>query len=300
MPPYLKRLVPGLLLAIGHGGCAPHALRTGFERPLVTVSIPPQKYIVEHIAGDLLDVNVMVGPGESPATYEPRPSQLAALRSSTAYFAMGVPFEKAWLPRFRSANPGLLIVNTVDGLDLAPQDTPHHHEEGGHHPSGPDPHVWLHPDLVKRMASIYCTVLQDQHPEHAAVFEANLEKFHAGLDDLHAVLKAELDACSHKTFMVFHPSWGYFARAFDLKMLSIEQGGQEPSAAEVADLITRAREEGVRVVVVQPEFNASSAETIARQIGARLVRVSPLDEDWADMMGRMTRAIAEDDKVGAP
>lgn len=87
----------------------------------VTVSIPPQKYMVESIGGDLVNVTVMVPPGADPHTYEPRPSQLRALASSPLYFAIGVPFEDVWLDRMASAGgKGLTIVHMEKGLAQLP------------------------------------------------------------------------------------------------------------------------------------------------------------------------------------
>ncbi|MBW1797705.1 MAG: zinc ABC transporter substrate-binding protein, partial [Deltaproteobacteria bacterium] len=63
----------------------------------VFVSIVPQKYFVEKIGGDLVKVSIMVKPGASPAIYEPKPGQMVALSRAKVYYAIGVPFEKAWL-----------------------------------------------------------------------------------------------------------------------------------------------------------------------------------------------------------
>ena len=60
------------------------------------VSIGPQKYFVQQIGKELVDVHVMVSPGASPATYEPKPRQMAGISKSKAYFAIGVPFEGKW------------------------------------------------------------------------------------------------------------------------------------------------------------------------------------------------------------
>lgn len=110
-------------------------------------SIGPVKYLVERIGGDLVDVDVLVTPGASPATYEPKPKQMAALADSALLFAVGVPFEKTWLPRIASSNPNLLIVHTEEGIEKMPMLA--HHEEGEEHghnappagerPEGPPP-----------------------------------------------------------------------------------------------------------------------------------------------------------------
>lgn len=90
------------------------------KKPVVFVSILPQKYFVEKIAGDSVDVEVMVMPGASPATYEPRPRQMAMLAKADAYFAIGVPFERTWLPRIKSTNPNLTVVHIDKSLRKLP------------------------------------------------------------------------------------------------------------------------------------------------------------------------------------
>lgn len=90
------------------------------KKPVVFVSILPQKYFVEQIAGDTVDVEVMVMPGASPATYEPRPRQMAMLAKADVYLAIGVPFERTWLPRIKATNPNLTIVHLDKKLRKLP------------------------------------------------------------------------------------------------------------------------------------------------------------------------------------
>jgi len=87
-----------------------------FGKVDVVVSILPQKTFVKKIAGDLVDVTVMVAPGSSPATYEPKPSQMKKITKAQIYFSIGVPFEKAWLPRFKAQNPSIKLIDTAKGI----------------------------------------------------------------------------------------------------------------------------------------------------------------------------------------
>ena len=93
--------------------------------------------------------------------------------------------------------------------------------------------------------------------------------------------------------MVFHPAWGYFGDDFELEMIPIEVGGQEPSPAELADLITTAREENIKVIFVQPEFSTENAETIATEIGGKVLPISPLAEDWLTNLRQVANTFAE-------
>lgn len=268
------------LLASG-AGCA----RSGGEGAAgdlnVTVSILPQRYFVERVGGDHAAVNVMVLPGESPATYEPSPDQLRALSDADIYFSIGVPFENAWLDRIRSANDEMVVVDTTQGIDRI---------EGG---GNPDPHIWLSPSLVRIQAATIAEALTAADPAHAETYETNLEAFLDDIDELDAEIRQTLTGVDERRFMVFHPSWRYFARDYGLEMIAIEVGGQEPSAAELGRLITRAKEEGIDVIFAQPEFSTEAAETIAAEIGGEVLLISPLAEEWLDNLRRVGRTFAE-------
>jgi zinc transport system substrate-binding protein len=257
-------------------------------RLTVTVSIVPQKYFVERVGGERVDVNVMVLPGNNPATYEPRPEQLTALSQSAAYLAIGVPFENAWLEKIAAANDGMLMVDTAAGIERMPMEVDHEHGDGPL-----DPHIWLSPELAKVQARNIANALAKLDPAHDDEYRANLEAFIADIDELEADIKETLAGADSKKFIVFHPAWGYFARDFELEMIPIEIGGQEPSAQELARLIAEAQEEGIRVVFAQPEFSTEDAETIAREIGGEVLLVSPLAEDWLSNLTRVADTFAE-------
>ncbi|NWF79405.1 MAG: zinc ABC transporter substrate-binding protein [Chloroflexi bacterium] len=242
------------------------------EAPLqVMVSILPQKYFVERVGGDRVEVAVMVEPGASPATYEPKPEQLTALSQAKAYFSIGVPFEQAWLERIQSANPAMLLVDTAAGIERMPMGA------GG---ENRDPHIWLSPTLVKTQAQTIADALAQIDPEYATAYQSRLDGFHADIDTLDAGIRQTLDGVSQRKFMVFHPSWGYFARDYGLEQIPIEIGGQEPSAAELAALIERAQAEQIKVIFAQPQFSTRDAETIASQIGGEVLLIDPLNPDW--------------------
>ena len=258
-------------------GCGQSSTPQPTDALHITVSIAPQKYFVERIGGEHVTVNVMVQPGASPATYEPRPEQLTALSEAAAYVSIGVPFEGAWLDKIASANPQMLMVDTTKGLERM----------------GQDPHIWLSPTLAKTQAQTIYEALAQLDPAHEAEYEANLDSFIADVDALDADIRKTLNKAPSKKFMVFHPAWGYFARDYGLEMIPIEVGRQEPSAAELAALITEAKEEGIEVIFAQPEFSTRAAETIAREIGGEVLLISPLAPDWLDNLRRAAETLAE-------
>ena len=136
-------------------------------KPSVFVSINPQKYFVQQIGKDLVDIQVMVQPGASPASYEPKPRQMAAIAKTLIYFSIGVPFEEVWLNKIASSNPNMMVVQTEHGIQKIPMADHHHHRDAADHrdtdghaenkhgqaenqrdPGILDPHIWLSPPLV--------------------------------------------------------------------------------------------------------------------------------------------------------
>ncbi len=263
----------------------------------VFVSIPPQKTFVERIGGEYVDVEFLVPPGASPATYEPRPRQMAGLTEASLYFAIGVPFERTWLDRIAAANPAMDIVHTEDTVERMPMQAHGHHEpeeEELHHDRGiPDPHIWLAPPLVKTQARVIMEALSRLDPANSGHYSAQYELFTGELDTLDRRLREILTPVRGKAFMVFHPSWGYFARTYGLDQVAIEVSGGEPSPREMTDLIDFARRQGIRTIFVQPQFSRASAESIARAIQAQVVVADPLAEDWSDNLLRIAREMRE-------
>lgn len=264
----------------------------------IFVSIPPQRYFVQQIGRDLVSVQVMVRPGASPATYEPKSSQMAAIAKADVYFSIGVPFEDVWLEKIAAANPEMPIVATDHGIEKLPMATHHHdhdralegHDHGsdqgqGHHL---DPHVWTAPLLVKQQARTIATALKQIDRVHQNRYEANYATFAEALTQLDRELREALEGLENRKFMVFHPSWGYFAQAYGLLQVPVEVEGKSPKPGHLHEIIEHARKDKLRVVFVQPQFSTKSARTIAAAIGATVVVADPLAEDWANNLRRQT------------
>jgi zinc transport system substrate-binding protein len=287
------------LLSAGCGSSSPKGEPSEADLG-VTVSIVPQAYFVERIGGDHVAVQVMVEPGQSPHTYEPKPEQLVALSQSDAYFSIGVSFEDAWMERIAAANPTMLLVDTTAGIQRRSIEAHEHGEDKDQHEgeadeSGElfDPHIWLAPRLVKVQVGHIAAALAALDPDHASIYEENLAAFEAEIDALDAEIDAQLADVTPAKFLVFHPSWGYFADAYGLEQVAIEVGGQEPSAAELSQLITLARTERIRVVFAQPEFSTRTADVIADEIGGRVLLIDPLARDWGENLRNVARTMAE-------
>ena len=269
---------------------APDRAETKLSYPIpVFVSILPEQYFVKRVGGEFVKVTVMVGPGQSPATYDPKPKQIAELERAIMYFRIGVPFENMWMNRIRSINSTMRIVDLRDGITLRAFSTTDQHEHGGNK----DPHVWTSPPLVKHMAGHIRAALIQLDPAHRVQYESNYNAFARDLDELNDYIKNIMARLKTKNFMVFHPSWGYFADTYGLHQISIESEGKEPGAKALTKLIEFGKSEGVKVIFVQTQFSMKTAQTIAHTIGAQVVTVDPLAENYLTNMRMVAEAFAK-------
>lgn len=286
----MRRVAAILGLLMGLVGVLAAGPARGEKAFQVTVSIVPQKYFVEKIGGELVDVSVMVEPGVDPHVYDPKPRQMTALAKSRIYFAIGVPFEDVWLEKFSAANPGIMMVHTETGIEkLSATDDDDEKPAGAqggkaetHHHGAFDPHLWLSPPAVMIQARTIFNALTKVDPDHGSLYEANYKKFMAELVDLDLDLTNLFrDMGRYRQFMVFHPSWGYFAAAYGLEQVPVQVEGKEPKAADLQRLIQYARERSIKVIFVQPQYSTTSANVIAEAIGGQTVAADPMAEDWA-------------------
>ena len=264
----------------------------------VFVSVLPMQTFVEKIGGEHVEVHAMVQPGYSPATYDPTPQQIVALAKAKLYIRTGVPFEHAWMQRIRSASPDMEILDVRERLALRTLEAHEHEHEHEHHHESPgtkalDPHVWTSPVMVKQMAGNIRDALSLLDPAHASDFARNHDAFVAELDSLDRDIHALLDPLTQRRFLVFHPSWGYFADAYNLVQVPIEHEGKQPGARALSTLIDRARKENIRVVFVQPQFDRRQAQQIAAAIGGKVIAVDPLAPDYTDNLRRVAQQFAQ-------
>jgi zinc transport system substrate-binding protein len=264
------------------------------QRPIVVVSIPPQKFFVHKIAGNLVDIIVMIPPGASPHAYEPKPIQMAEFERAKAYFTVGIEFERAWLGRLTKGARKVTIVPTDLGIKKIRLDEgTGPREQAGHEGEGIDPHIWLSPELVKIQTSLITDGLCFLFPEHRIVFRKNDSVFTVEIARLQDSIRGILSGLKPmQPFMVFHPSWGYFAKEFNLEQLAIEVRGNEPSPVELQAILERARESGIHTVFTQPQFSRRMVEVISREMNATVAVADPLAEAWDANLIACARALA--------
>jgi len=170
----------------------------------VVVSILPQKAFVEAVGGNFVNVKELIPPEGSPATYEPKPGDLANVEKADIYFKIGhIPFEKSHAGKFADLNTNMIIIDTSKSVNLRyfgkeeehkheeeeyGTDSPDKQEEEDHH-NRIDPHIWLSPIQVKKQVDIIRETLSQEDPQNAENYKKNAENFKKQLDDLHIDLK---------------------------------------------------------------------------------------------------------------
>lgn len=258
---------------------------------VVFVSIPPQAFLVERLAGDLVETEILLPPGASPATYEPTPKQMAALDRSQLYLQIGAPFEGPVLAKVADLMPDVRIVDCRAGVELDPIGG-----DGHDHGFGLlDPHIWLDPGRMKTVADTTAKALQALLPDESPAIEERLATLHAAIDDTDARVGEALAPLEGQTLLVFHPAYGYFTRRYGLIQRAVEVDGKAPSARRLATVIDEVQQRPVPVLFVQPQFSRSTAERVAKALDCNLVELDPLAGDYLGnletMADRIVRAL---------
>ena len=270
-----------------------------FSNINTVVSILPEQTFVKAIGGDKVNVSLMVAPGNSPHTYEPKPSQMVDIAKAQLYFAIDVEFEDVWLPKFKNLNPNMHIIDLADGIKKIQMQKGHKEEShaGHHHDAhaheGEDPHIWTAPSNVKIIAHNIYKALVKVDPENASYYKKRLDIFLASIDETDRQIMHILSTLGdHTKFMVYHPSWGYFAKAYNLEQIAVEIEGKEPKPKELIHLLKEAKEEKVNAIFTQPEFSDTTAKIIAKELQIPVVKVSPLSANWSENLIGMAKVIA--------
>lgn len=257
----------------------------------VAVTIMPQKYFAERIAGDLMVVNCAVPPGMSPESYDISPASMAAVSSGMAYFKVGnLGFETNYLPVLESNNPDMRIFDTSKGIEPISLSCGSHGggDDAGH---GYDPHFWSSPVAAKVMARNICNGLVEIDPDNAATYMSNFEALAAEIDSVDTAVRERLKHSAGRMFAIYHPSLSYFARDYGLRQLAIEWEGKEVTPLSMKNAVDTARANGVRCVFVQSEFNPDMVREFASEIGARIVVINPLSYEWKSEILKIADAV---------
>lgn len=288
----MKKILIMLAIAAIFGACNSKKAKTDSPANFITVSILPQKTFVEKIAGDDFVVNVLIPRGTSPAAYTLLPSQMEEISKSIVWFRIGyIGFEQSWKDKIEQANTKMKVVDLSEGLDIIAKEKL---MQGDHiQYIGVDPHIWLSPVLVKKMAERILKELSAINPGQSLKYKTNYLEFVKEIDQLNIEIANKLKPFAGRKIIVFHPSLSYFAREYGLLQYSLESGGKEPTPQRMTELIDLSKKENIKVMYIQSEFDRENARVFAEEVGGKVIQVRPLDPAWAENLMEMTNIIVD-------
>lgn len=253
----------------------------------VGVAIVPQSTFVKEVAGDLVEVVTMIPPGSSAETYAPTPRQLKEFSNASIYFSMGVPSEVAnILPKAKDFNADLKIVDLAEHVAQAYPDLEIT-------PGERDPHIWLSPKRVKVMIDVIAGELSALDPDNKDTYNENAKMYKEQLDEVDARIRESLNDLKTKTFIAYHPAFGYFADDYGLEMLALEEEGKEATPQTFRSIIDIAKEKGIKVIFYQAEVDSRQSEAFAKEIGGKTEQIAPLAPDYIENLEKMADTFAE-------
>lgn len=284
-----------LLLAV-LASCNPSRGGKTNKLPVISVSIVPQKYFVEALASGIYQVEAMVPQGSSPETYDPVPRQLVSLEKSVVYLRIGyIGFEQTWMEKLSANAPHLEFFDTSQGINLIMEQGMH--TSADHGMSAIEPHLWCSPKNAAVITLNVCKMLSSLDRQHEPLFIKRCDSLTHHIMSVDSLIRRQLsNPKADKSFAIYHPSLSYFARDYKLNQITIERNGKEPSPSDLRMVIDQCRKLKVHVIFVQPEFDRRNAEIIAQQIGARVVQINPLNQDWDKEMLNVARALTSSNK----
>ncbi|PWJ69045.1 MULTISPECIES: metal ABC transporter solute-binding protein, Zn/Mn family [unclassified Fibrobacter] len=265
----------------------------------VAVSLQPYSSVVKEIGGDQVDVVAMLPPGADPHTFEPKPASLKEFAKASVYFSDGSGMDAAWLPRFKGVNKNVNVISLSKGIAWIEEDE--HHHEGGeeHHHHGDDddldPHLWTSPMQMMQVAENVCEALMSLDADHKVLYRKRANDLIFRLKKLDVELRQTINKlpANSRTFIVFHPAYGYFARDYGMKQLTVEVAGKEPKPRDLANLIKTGKANNVHIVFVQPQFSKRAAATLAKELDARILDTDPLSYDYEGNIRALLKSIGQ-------
>lgn len=293
----MKRRFAAIIVA------AAFAASAGAEPFPVAASLLPQAGVVERVGGDRVAVTLLVDRGQEPHGFRPSAKKVTDLAKAAIWFTSGMPFEEGLVEAVnnRAGGPRMVSLGVralgAEGLEAHCEGTMAEGEKHAGHEHGRegnwDPHVWTAPLLVGKQALLVGKALAALDPEHAAEYAARAEAFDAEARELDAAFRTKLAPLKGRAFYVFHPGFGYFAQAYGLEQVAIETGGREPSAKHLTGLVERAKRDGAKLVLVQPQHPVRGAERIAEAIGAQVVEIDALAKDVFGILRTLVDLLVE-------
>lgn len=268
-------------------------------RPIITVSIQPQKHLLEQIVGKHFDVICLLSQGSNPETYEPSMNHLMNLEKSKAYFLIGnIGFEMAIVDKAKKNNPDIKIFDNSANIDIiygSHSGISHPHETHAGHKHESDPHIWTSAVNARIIATNMCNAVCELDPAHATYYKKRLNELCKHIDALDAQLREQLKPIEGNAFIVWHPSLSYFARDYGLKQITMEFEGKEIPVKYLKAEIDSAKACNARIFFFQKEFDSRQAESINKELGTKMVTINPMNYNWDHELKHIADALTSEE-----
>jgi ABC-type Zn uptake system ZnuABC Zn-binding protein ZnuA len=286
-----RRLSLGLLFALAvccalTGGCP---RRARVEKPRVAVSIFPLYDVARRVAGERLDVVLVLPPGRSEHSFDPTPREMARVADARLGLAVGLEMD-SWLERLVRGAAGSNVTLVQVGPRVGPRAM--HSEEIGeeaadeardggeeeHHHGPTDPHFWLDPLKMQSAVDVMVESFSALDPVGANGFRVRGDALKRALGELHTRVEQRSRTWTHRTMVTFHGSMGYYAERYGLTIAAVIEPfpGREPTARYVTEVLAAIRTTGTVALFSEPQLERRPAEVIAEQAHVRLFELDPI------------------------
>ena len=259
------------------------------EKPTIVTTFYPVEEISKAILGDTANVEVLVGSGVEPHSYEPTPTQIIELSKADSFVTMDGMFEHIE-EAIIEANPSIKVIPATQNLPLLKneEEDEHDHEDEAHdeheeeeheHDHGEyDPHVWLSIENMKTMTQDVLDQLIVLYPEHKDMYEANAKAYEEQLDELETQYTQTLSNCSQNIIIVNHKAFAYLGHEYGFEQISVAgfTPESEPSPKAIQNVVDEAKEHSLKYVFSEGQIDPKTAQTIADDIGGEVLELYPI------------------------
>lgn len=241
--------------------------------------------VVQNVAGDAVELSVIVGADGDAHTFEPSPEQIAELADAELIFENGLGFE-TWLDdMYEASGSNAERVPLAEGLELLEvsgeehdDEAEDHDDEAEDHEHGEhDPHVWQDVSNVVAEVAVVRDALIAADPVNADLYTANAAAYTAQLQELDVSIRAMVETvpAEQRVLITSHDSLAYFAHAYGFTIAgsafgSISTEAGDPSAGEIAELIELIDTSGAPAIFVENVESGDLMEQIASDAGVEL------------------------------
>lgn len=282
------------ILIVGTGGSPLAGEKSKAYQAIVT--IPPQAFLVEEITGDRFAVSSLVPEDGSPHSASITPEKLRTVRQADVYFRVGTPisFETNNLSVFKEENPDLKVVNTSQGVKLKSLDEHYGTEDKGNESQDKavDNHIWLSPSNLKQMAENVYEGVVEVNPSASDHYEENKNELIDRISATQEKLNELLAKYEGRSFIVYHPSWGYFGDEFKLRQVAIQEGKDKPGPGRIREIANFAEDQGIIRIITSSQFNPSTSEMVATEFNGSVSMVNSMEEEILDELIKLGKEVS--------